>query len=243
MNVSRQMNCRRRTSGILCALLIAGMPAASAFSLPIGYPQDFNGCSDVKDKAEREACCDSVERDCKKACGDLIEGGKLAPGASISCDWDCEDANVACKNGDKVKARIPWPGETGLRIPGIFADDNRIRTDEGIGLSISTRTTVIEIRRDGAKRETSACAAVVATCKCPPSELAYETLGKECRPVVTSGVAECRICSMGDGPEGCKPCDNCSPVILSVHPCADAIRGTDKASVGSQSDCRDSSER
>jgi hypothetical protein len=220
MNISKHMNCRRWVRDILCALLIALIPATSVLGLPKGYREDYNGCSSQKDQEKRETCCDDVARDCREVCSNSYNDGKIGPGGWIVCGSDCDDANDSCKEGSTVKAGVDWPGQPGLQIPGIYTDNNRIVSEEGIGLSISTRLTVIEIHSDEAKRGLSACAAVVATCKCPPNVLDYDTVGKECRVVVTAGVVECRICSTGNSSEACKPCDACAPVILSVWPCA-----------------------
>lgn len=222
MDISKHVNCRRWVIGILCTLLIAVIPATSVFGLPKGYREDYNGCSSQKDQDKRETCCDDVARDCKEDCGTLYNDKKIGPGGWITCGSDCDDANDSCKNGSTIKEGVDWPGQHGLQIPGIYTDDNRIVTEEGIGLSISTRSTVIEIHSDKAKREISACMAIVATCNCPLKALEYDTVGKECRLVVTAGVVECRICPKGESSEACKPCDSCAPVILSVRPCTNA---------------------
>ena len=221
MNVLKRVNDHCRVSSILCTLLIAAIPATSVFGLPIGYPEDFNGCSTQSDQEKRDICCDSVATDCDAACAKLYDRDKK-PGAWIICGWDCSDANRSCKSGSTVNGRIDWPGRPGLQIPGINTDRNRIVTDEGIGIGISTRSAVIEIRSDDRTPELSTCAAVVTSCHCPLKGLEYDAVDKECRPVVSAGAAECRICSTGESSQACEPCDDCIPVILSVRPCADA---------------------
>ncbi|MGB3562597.1 MAG: hypothetical protein WBH85_10425 [Thermoanaerobaculia bacterium] len=229
MNMSEYVSRRSSVKGILRTLLILAIPATAVLGLPKGYREDFNGCSSQQDPDKRATCCDEVARDCHAVCGKSYDDGELGPGAWIMCGLDCDDARDSCGNGSTIKERIDWPGQPGLQIPGVFIEDNRIVTEEGIGLGVSTRSTVIEIRGDEAEREPSACTAVVATCKCPLKGLEYEAVGKECRPVVTSGVVECRICSTGESSEACMSCDACAPVILSVRPCAGAEPGRQKA--------------
>jgi hypothetical protein len=230
MNLSEHMPGRSCVIGTLCALLIVVVSVTSVLGLPPGYREDFNGCSSQQDAEKRATCCDEVARDCDGVCKESYDDGKIGPGAWIMCGWDCDDAKDSCKKGEAIKERIDWPGRPGLQIPGVFIDDKRIVTEEGVGLGLSTRSTVIEIRPDDADREASTCTAVVATCQCPLKGLEYEAIGMECRPVVTSGVVECRICPAEKSSEGCQSCDACVPEILSVRPCARAEPGRQKAS-------------
>lgn len=192
------------------------LPVTSLYSLPIGYPEDFNGCSTEIDKEKRSICCDSVAEDCDEQCGEIYDP-KKSPGGWIVCGWECSDANRSCKDGSTVEGRIDWPDRPGLRIPGVHTDGYRIVADEGIELGISTRSVVIEVRSEDRSRVRSACAALVTSCSCPQKSLGYGTVGKECRPVAKAGVAECQICSTGKDSQACEQCDDCVPVVLSVR--------------------------
>jgi hypothetical protein len=220
------------TPKLTTLLLIAAIPAALVVALPTGHREDFNGCSTQQDEAKRKTCCDEVARDCNAVCDKLNGDAEIGPGAWIICGMDCDDAKDTCTGGSTIAERIDWPGQPALQIPGVFVDDNRIVTEEGVGLGVSTRSAVIEIQRGGTEREPSACRAVVATCDCPQEGLNYETAGRELRPVVTAGAVECRACATGESAQTCKPLDACAPVILSVQPCARAASDAREASGG-----------
>lgn len=216
MNISNHLNNACRLVFFLSVLIVAASAATPGFGLPIGYPEDFTGCSTEPDQGKRDICCDSVATDCNDVCGE-----NTLPGALIICGWDCDDANRTCKNGDPVKARVDWPERPGLQVPGIFIDNNRIHTDEGTGLGISTHSVVIEIHSDNRKSEQSTCAAVVASCDCPENVSKYGSVASECRPVVSAGVLECQICTVGKSSPACEACEDCAPVVNSVSACAD----------------------
>jgi hypothetical protein len=229
MNISNHLNNTCRVVLFLGILIIATISATPVFGLPIGYPEDFTGCSAEPDQGKRDMCCDSVATDCNEVCGQ-----EKMPGALIICGWDCDDANRSCKDGNAVKARVDWPERPGLQIPGIFTDRNRILTDEGTGLGISTRSVVIEIHSDNRHPERSTCAAVVASCNCPVNGSEYGPVTRECRPVVSAGVVECQNCIVGESSQACESCEDCVPVVSSVNACADAKPGGDQVPVSSK---------
>ena len=217
MNIPKLMNGNRWVlGGAICAFLMIVMMVSSALGLPIGYAEDFNGCSSIEDQGKRDTCCGETKRDCDTVCGELPV---YPPGQMIICDFECEDAEVACKSGEKVKQLIQWPGQPELEVPGVFVDDDRIVSDKGFKLKASTTSVVIEIQLDKGREEASTCIAAVATCNCPAKAVEYNNT-RECRPIVVSGVAECRVCPVGKGSDSCKPCDDCTPVLMSVTPCA-----------------------
>jgi hypothetical protein len=217
MSIPKLMHGNRWVlGGAICAFLMIVMMVSSALGLPIGYAADFNGCSSIEDQGKRETCCSETKSQCDSVCGDLLDDGPA--GRWVICSFECEDAEVSCADGEKVKELIQWPGQPELRVPGVFVDDDRIVSDKGFKLNASTTSVVIEIQVDKGREESSTCIAAVATCNCPAKAVEYNNT-RECRPIVDSGVAECRVCSVGKGSDSCKPCDDCTPVLMSVTPC------------------------
>jgi len=69
------------------------------------------------------------------------------------CGLDCDDAKDSCTKGSAIKERIDWPGQPGLQVLGVFVDDERIVTEEGVGLGVSACTPEILSVRPCARAE------------------------------------------------------------------------------------------
>ena len=221
--------------GVFFSLLFVSIPAMAAQKHPVKpyTPADrvFEAC-DLLTGGDLTKCCSERSTVCDSECTELRdnpESWPRGPGGFIVCLWDCDDGEDSCRKGEKTKKLIAWPGEDHLPIPGVFIDESRIATDDGIGLNMSTDTAVFEIRRDGVERGQSACVTIVASCNCPEG-LEYDTKSKECLPAILSGAIECRICSTGKSSEDCKPCDDCQPVVMFAQPCAVVEIGEGNAS-------------
>jgi len=213
---------------MLWTVLIAAMLPASALCLPIGYKEDFNGCSSTENSDDRERCCEETARDCRQQCSDSF--GENAPGGWVICDDECDEANKSCKQGEQIKPGVAWPERPDLNIPGIFIDDAHIVPDKGFTLDESNHSIVIEIRSTGPKRGSPECVAAVTTCECADKRRVNDTAGAQCRPVVISGRAECRSYSSPENVESSKPCYACVPVVVSTQPCDAVTRDRERGS-------------
>jgi len=218
MSVLRQMSYRSIFVSIIFTFLVVTVPVQTAHGQQIVIGDGFNQCIKLGG-ITRDICCQAEKDDCDSFCFDLYDLGQIGPGGLVICQFDCDDGHDRCNDGKKTKVRISWPGLENLHIPGIFVDESRIEVDDGMGLSVSTNTTVLEVRREGVERGDSPCEAIVTSCRCPEG-MKYEDRGAECRPFLASGAVECRICSVGEKSESCKPCDDCLPIVLSVHQCS-----------------------
>lgn len=205
--------------GTFLFLIIYASSALSA--LPTGYKEDFNGCSTEQDTAKRNLCCDSVAEDCNTVCDSNLNAGEIGPGGFISCGWDCTDANSSCKDGNKVKVGVEWPGHEAI-IPGLFYDEHKIVIDRGASIGISSDTVVIEVESDNKNPKLSTCMSLVTHCDCPQ---AYGDAGNStCEPKLTSGAIQCSICTLKGGSKYCEICPECTPVINSVQMCSKDLR-------------------
>jgi hypothetical protein len=206
--------------------LIAAMLPTSALCLPIGYKEDFNGCSTTENRDDRERCCDETARDCRQQCSDSF--GSNQPGGWIICNDECDEANKSCKNGVQLNPGIAWPERPELYIPGLYVDDGHIIPEKGFTLDESNHSIVIEIRSAGPQRGSLECVAAVTICECAPERSADDSAGAQCRPLVISGRAECRSYSNAENAESSKFCSACVPVVVSTQPCDSVKRDRDR---------------
>jgi len=190
-----------------CLVLIA--VSSLAFALPPGYKDDFNGCATQSpDTASREECCKETFVDCSSQCD------HVGPNESLACRMDCLEAMLMCDDGRTVPI-VAWPGNPGSVVPGLVSDGDHLLADRGRVLVATQGAVLVELKgKDPATKD--ACVALVVACACPAGS---EAKGLECRASVEDKGTACKICKYGSSADGCKPCPDCRPELLSSQPC------------------------